>query len=247
MAVGRIKSTELAAIAAAIRAKNGASTVYKPGEMAAAITNIPTGYPEPTGTISITENGTQNVKDYLSADVNVPNSYAAADEGKVVSNGELVAQGSDTVTENGTIDTTLISSLVVNVSGGGGGAEFERITPVATDFGNDCFIGSGTWYVEGGGGTLIDIYEIDAGRYILMLGSSPGNRFRSAFYSSDPRSFSTTTTGTRLGMDMNDPPAYSICTANNLSLYFQSAGYIAVSKDNTGLTGIESYLFKLKF
>jgi hypothetical protein len=53
--------------------------------------------------------------------VDVPNSYSAEDESKVVHNGELVAQGSDTVTENGTVDTTLISSLVVNVSGGGGG------------------------------------------------------------------------------------------------------------------------------
>lgn len=50
----------------------------------------------------------------------VPNSYAAADEGKVVSNGALVAQSSDSTTANGTFDTTLINSFTVNVSGGGG-------------------------------------------------------------------------------------------------------------------------------
>lgn len=80
----------------------------------------------PTGTknISITANGqtTEDVTAYASAQItaNVPNTYAAADEGKVVSNGALVAQGSDTVTQNDTYDTTLISSLTVNVSGGGG-------------------------------------------------------------------------------------------------------------------------------
>lgn len=42
-----------------------------------------------------------------------------SDEGKVVSNGALVSQTSDTVTENGTYDTTLKNSVTVNVSGGG--------------------------------------------------------------------------------------------------------------------------------
>lgn len=48
----------------------------------------------------------------------IPNSYSASDEGKVVSSGALVSQGSDTVTQNDTYDTTLISSLTVNVAGG---------------------------------------------------------------------------------------------------------------------------------
>lgn len=72
--------------------------------------------------MSVTENGTYTApagKAYSPVTVNVPNSYAAADEGKVVSNGALVAQTSDTVTQNGTVDTTLINSLLVNVSGGG--------------------------------------------------------------------------------------------------------------------------------
>lgn len=72
-----------------------------------------------SGTKSITSNGTGiDVTEFADIDVAVPNSYTSADEGKVVSNGALVAQTSDTVTQNGTVDTTLISSLLVNVSGG---------------------------------------------------------------------------------------------------------------------------------
>lgn len=87
---------------------------------------------------SITANGTYDAGDdnadgYSDLTVNVPNSYAAGDEGKVVSNGALVAQTSDTVTQNGTVDTTLISSLLVNVAG---------ISPVKTKTGT--FTGNGT-------------------------------------------------------------------------------------------------------
>lgn len=69
--------------------------------------------------LTVTENGTTTApsgKAYSPVNVAVPNSYSAGDEGKVVSNGALVAQTAHaTVTENGTIDTTLNNSVVVEV------------------------------------------------------------------------------------------------------------------------------------
>ena len=91
-----------------------------------------------TGTKSINSNGTHDVVGYANASVNVPNSYSQSDEGKVVSNGALVSQTSDTVTQNGTVDTTLINSLTVNVSGGG------KVTKTLTNI-----LGNSTTLIQG--------------------------------------------------------------------------------------------------
>ena len=56
-------------IASAIRTKNGLTTEYKPSEMAQAILDIPSA--SVTGTLSISANGTFNVANYASVDVNV--------------------------------------------------------------------------------------------------------------------------------------------------------------------------------
>ena len=87
---------------------------------------------------SITANGdysasTESADGYSAVSVAVPNTYSAGDEGKVVSNGALVTQTSDTATQNGTVDTTLISSLTVNVPSGGGGAEKKAVNFIDYD------------------------------------------------------------------------------------------------------------------
>lgn len=69
-----------------------------------------------SGTKSITSNGNnQDVVGYAAVNVNVPNTYSAGDEGKVVSSGTLVAQSSATYSTNGTYDTTLKNSVQVAV------------------------------------------------------------------------------------------------------------------------------------
>ena len=73
-------------------------------------------------TLNVSQNGTTNAPDgvaYNKVVANVPNSYAAGDEGKVVSNGSLVSQTAHAeVTQNGVVDTTLNNSVTVNVPQG---------------------------------------------------------------------------------------------------------------------------------
>ncbi len=74
-------------------------------------------------TLNVSANGTTNAPSgtaYNKVVASVSNSYAAGDEGKVVQNGALVSQTSDTATSNGTVDTTLINSLTVAVPGPSG-------------------------------------------------------------------------------------------------------------------------------
>lgn len=78
------------------------------------------------GTGMFNTNGTHSAQDDPDYDVwdevviNVPNTYVAADEGKVVSSGALVSQSSATKTSNGTYDTTLNNEIVVAIPAANG-------------------------------------------------------------------------------------------------------------------------------
>lgn len=104
--------------------------------------------------LNVTQNGTYNPgsgKAYKPVTVNVPNSYAPADEGKVVDNGALVAQTSRNVTANGTYDTTTNDEVVVRVTSNLQSKTVTENGTVTPDQGYDG-LSSVVVNVSGGGG-----------------------------------------------------------------------------------------------
>jgi hypothetical protein len=120
MSLVSVTESSLENIAAAIRNKKGGTDTYTPGQMAGAINGIHTADEVVLVQKSITENGTYNpagdsADGYSGVSVDVANSYTTEDNGKVVSNQQLVAQTSKQITQNGTHDTTTNNSVSVAV------------------------------------------------------------------------------------------------------------------------------------
>lgn len=85
-----------------------------------AISKLVGGKPSTLTEKTITTNGGYSASDdgadgYSTVTVNVPNSYTAADEGKVVHDGALTAQTTADITSNGVVDTTFINEVNVHV------------------------------------------------------------------------------------------------------------------------------------
>lgn len=86
-----------------------------------AVTRLRAGYGTSAVTepLSVKENGTytpgEGVDGFSPVTVKVPNTYADADEGKVVVSKALKEQTSVTVTETGTYTTTTNNEVIVNI------------------------------------------------------------------------------------------------------------------------------------
>ena len=101
------------AIANAIRTKKGTSETIKAEDFANEIEGIPTGI-IPTGTKQITQNGTVDVTNYASANVNVPIPTPSLQSKSVT----ITENGTQTITPDSGYDGLDEVEVTTNVSGG---------------------------------------------------------------------------------------------------------------------------------
>ena len=144
----------------------------------------------------------------------ITNQYTAGDEGKVVSNGALVAQTAypTTITENGTYNTTENNSVTVNVAA------------------------SGNIAYKLSGANANDIYIIECDDYIYIFGASIYTAGSAVyqFQYTIPNGFDTSKIGTLIGgalkggnYDLNLPGGSGSVTVsgNNLTLRFTTTSF----------------------
>lgn len=152
-------------------------------------------------TKSIIQNGTYSAEDdnadgYSEVTVTVPNSYSVADEGKVVSNGQLIAQTAHaTITANGTYDTTVNNSVVVNIPEGG------KIVPLT---------------VPGYTGTQINFLVYDSTNIFITGTLQNGNLNRTVIFEYTDNITPPSTTFNNVVM-LGDGTKYTSCSINTLN------------------------------
>ena len=118
-----ISESILQDVASAIKTKKNysSSTTLKPYNFASEISSITSGGITPTGSTTITSNGSHDVTNYATAVVNVPSSG-------------ITPSGSITITTNGTHDVTNYASAVVTVpTSSGSGSSSYTISITNTD------------------------------------------------------------------------------------------------------------------
>lgn len=180
--------------------------------------------------LTITENGTYTVPagidGYSPIVANVPTPSPVIQELNVSQNGEYSAPSG----VNG------FNPVVVNVPSSV--SKYLLQTPLHYDFVGG-YISASVWYVDNIT-CRSDIYQVYSGkRYIIHLGSTIGNRFRSAFFTTDPALAVSNLNG--ISIDSVDTPrAYNI--AGSAMFSPSSDGFVAVTKTNQSVDGIVSYL-----
>ena len=116
-----------------------------------------------------------------------------------------------------------------------------RITPYAFDLHPNGYVMSGKWQVNGSTVNYSDIYIIKANhRYFLTLGDTKGSRWRGITLTQDPTPMDKEITATATVMNVSSPAARA-----NVTFTSTINGYLAVTKDNAGVSGIPTYLFDI--
>lgn len=110
------------------------------------------------------------------------------------------------------------------------------VEPLAFDYIRG-YTNSGIWNYQNSTNNRTDIYPVESGhRYYIGFGETVGTRFRAALITTNPIGGTENITGTA-PVNLQSPKAYAyVVFACDID------GYLTVTKDNTGVSGIKTYL-----
>lgn len=149
-----------------------------------------------------------------------------------------------TITENGTYNVPTgidgFSPVVVNIPLSV--SKYLLKTPLHYDLVGG-YVSAGAWNINDTAART-DIYQVYAGKhYIIHLGSIVGNRFRCAFFATDPALATSNLNGTYIS-GVDNPQNYAVGTSVMFSP--SSDGFVAVGKTNQSVDGLISYLVEFE-
>ena len=102
------------------------------------------------------------------------------------------------------------------------------------------YVVSGAWVVGSDTVCYSDVYRVHAGAsYLISLGSAVGARFRSMFSVEDTSVAEGRITG-RTILNASNPAPYA-----SVSFKPDTDGFITITKDNAGRSGLKTYVFSL--
>ena len=106
------------------------------------------------------------------------------------------------------------------------------------------YVGSGDWILSSTPSLRTDVSRVSAGcRYISCMGAVVGNRFRTAFFTTDPGAGNAAVSGTQIGSEEVNPTPYQVCKNSYVPAV---DGYIAIFKNSDANgTGAQSHLLRL--
>lgn len=103
---------------------------------------------------------------------------------------------------------------------------------------NGGYVSNDTWKYDITTDRYADVYRVTGGhRYFFTLGATVSNRFRSIFTTQDITQATSNVTGISI-TNQNSPEAYS-----NGTYTAETDGYIVISKDINGRSGIKTYMY----
>ena len=112
-------------------------------------------------------------------------------------------------------------------------------TPIAYDY-EMGYTSSNKWIYQDSVNNHTDVYTVEnEHQYVLKLGSVVGTRFRSAVVPTNPVGSLVDIVGTQV-VNKTNPSAF-----NSVTFTADMDGYLTITKDNVGTTGLLSYLFDI--